>query len=941
MFCRNCQTIIPDDSIFCENCGAPTGLNPDEIEVKNLVPEDAVEFEVSEDAPQVASVPVDPVWWEPPEKPAEEGSWDDWDETEEINEQGSQAEPEIQEPAAEPAEEKEPAEAESDEAEHHDRVDLKEMAAEAAEQAKPYLEKAKSMLGGLGKNVRTGTGWAAEKVKQQLQHKEEEAAEAEEDGAGAPAETPQPQEPEARTEWQEPEAPAEWQESDAPGAYAEPETSEEPAEPETPVEPRTSEVTIEPYDPEEEETYEPEAEEPYEPVGTEEPYEPEEPYAPYEPEEPEDLYEPFEPEEPAPAEPREAEEPGEDAESQVKPYLDKAMALLGDLGKNVRTGTERAAEAAKQQFQQKKEEFEEKRELREKEKAEERQREEEQRQKDEEARRLAEQERQEELERRREQDEREQEEDMLQRPGFWYGQQETEEIEEAGASGETEPAKGSELAALIAEREPEAEAKAEEPETGAEVEFEPEAEPEAEPEFEPEAEPEFEPEAEPEIEPEVEPEPEAEPLPEHEIEDKLADTARFTWSEEELKEAAENGVEPDIDKAADEGSREEGASEGEEGASGENGEDKEPEESSPYRIKDYEPYEAKKKKQPFFSKDKIRLIVVIAIAAAIVASIAGVMIHQAHERQLAEEAYARSVKQAEQLVEAKKYDEAEAQYLKLMEQRPEDTQLYVELAQMYVDQQRYVDAKALIKRAIKITGDKEAFKQLKKDIKILTSNKWKKAYIEVLEDNESEIRRYEDRVQASCAICDVNGDMKPELFFFTGEYYGYGKLHIYTTVDNKAKEVEYECENQRTQYDDAFYDVAPNDSSYAIFNSSEVGKFSIYANIVRSGDSRDTTNEYNLNLNGGCRRVNLLEGTIDTTYSEGENDDSEYQLNGEEITYNKYIGEFKRVLDEAKQVILYSGSDDSGGDQAVWGKINPDTVMCMSYDALMVDLKAK
>ena len=303
------------------------------------------------------------------------------------------------------------------------------------------------------------------------------------------------------------------------------------------------------------------------------------------------------------------------------------------------------------------------------------------------------------------------------------------------------------------------------------------------------------------------------------------------------------------------------------------------------------------------------------------------MIHQAHERQLAEEAYARSVKQAEQLVEAKKYDEAEAQYLKLMEQRPEDTQLYVELAQMYVDQQRYVDAKALIKRAIKITGDKEAFKQLKKDIKILTSNKWKKAYIEVLEDNESEIRRYEDRVQASCAICDVNGDMKPELFFFTGEYYGYGKLHIYTTVDNKAKEVEYECENQRTQYDDAFYDVAPNDSSYAIFNSSEVGKFSIYANIVRSGDSRDTTNEYNLNLNGGCRRVNLLEGTIDTTYSEGENDDSEYQLNGEEITYNKYIGEFKRVLDEAKQVILYSGSDDSGGDQAVWGKINPDTVL--------------
>ena len=82
MFCRNCQTIIPDDSVFCENCGAPTGLIQDEIDEQNLVPEEAVEFEVSEEPVQAASVPVDPVWWEPPEEPAEDGHWDDWDEEE-------------------------------------------------------------------------------------------------------------------------------------------------------------------------------------------------------------------------------------------------------------------------------------------------------------------------------------------------------------------------------------------------------------------------------------------------------------------------------------------------------------------------------------------------------------------------------------------------------------------------------------------------------------------------------------------------------------------------------------------------------------------------------------------------------------------------------------------------------------------------------------------
>ncbi|MBQ9060869.1 MAG: tetratricopeptide repeat protein [Firmicutes bacterium] len=855
MFCRNCQTIIPDDSIFCENCGAPTGLNPEEIKVKNLVPEEAVEFEVSEDAPQVTSVPVDPVWWEPPEASAEESSWDDWDESEEIKE------PQEQEAASEAE-----AAPETEEPEHHELPDLRSVASEAAEQARPLFEKAKSMLDGLGKSVRTGTGWAAEMVKEQLQHKEEEPSEAE-----LPAEEEELQDREGSAEADG--AAADEVEIDAPGAPDEVLEQEEMGAPEEPGASNEPWPTDQPEHP----NAEPETH-------------PKEELEPGEFAQPDESYGPEEPEEPV-----EAAEEGseEDAVSQVKPYLDKAIAVLGDLGKNVVAGTERAAEAAKQQFQQKKEEFEEKKEQREKEKAEERQREEEQREQEEEARRLAEQERLEELERRREQDERELEEDMIQRPGFWYGQLEDGALE------------------------------ADESET----------------------EPEAENETEPEVEAAPEPEPEVEPLPEPEIEDKLADTARFSWSEEELKEAAEHGIEPDLDGAADADAQEKANADGGEDVSGDAGETEEsggePEESSPYRIKDYEPYEGVQKKQPLFSQDRIRLIVIIAIIAAIVLSIAGVMIHQAHERQLAEEAYARSVKQAEQLVDGKKYDEAEALYLDLMAQRPEDTQLYVELAQMYVAQQRYVDAKALIKRAIKITGDEEAFKQLKKDIKLLTSNKWKKAYIKVLEDNESDIRRYEDRVSASVAVCDVNGDKKPELFFFTREYYGYGKLHIYTTVDNKAKEVEYECKNRGTQYHDAFYDVSSSDSSYAIFNSKENGKFSIYANIVHGGDPWDTTNEYSLNLNGGCKRENLIEGSIDTTYSEGDSDDSKYLQNEEEISYDKYIAAFKDMLNNSEQVILYNGSDDSGGDQAVWAKVNPDTVMCMSYDAMMVDLRAK
>ncbi|MBQ9015149.1 MAG: tetratricopeptide repeat protein [Firmicutes bacterium] len=904
MICRNCQAIIPDDSIFCESCGAPTGLNPDEIAVMNLVPEDAVEFEVSEDVPQAASVPVDPVWWEPPEDTAGEGSWDDWEEPEKPIETAEPQEPEepagAQEPfeTSEEAELPEPAEREAV-SEHHDRPDLRHMAEEAAEQAKPYLRKAKSLLGDLGKNVRTGTGWAADKVKQQFEKREDEPEESE--LTDEPEESELTDEPE---EFGAPGAPAGQDESIVQEAE---EPAEGPAEHETP---RAPEISVYSDEPEEGEA----------PAAFEEPELPVQPDVPElspEPEAPDmELPKDTEPQDTQPRNtelPQDSEEPVDDAQMQAKLYVDKAKSLLGDLGKNVRTGTGWAAEKAKQQLHQKKEEYEERKELREKQKEEERRREEEQRQRDEEARRQQEQERQEELQRQREKEERELEEDLIQRPGFWYGQQdesdfqETLEREPEETGEDLEPAAPETVDApeeseiFDAPAGPEDEDASAEPKDGEEpVESEPEPE-----------------------QPEPAPEP-AEPLPEQEIEDKLADTARFHWSEEDLKEAAEPGEELPEDRA-------DAAEEDPEDAEAE-------EETSFYRIRNYEPYDGAPAKPPILTKEKIRLIVVIAIVAAIVASIAGVMIHQAHERQLAEEAYAASVKQAEQLAASEKYEEAEAQYLKLMEQRPEDTQLYVELAEMYIAQQRYVDAKALIKRAIEITGDEESFKQMKADLKVLTSRKWKKEYIKVLEDNESDIRRYEERVQASVAVCDVNGDMKPELFFFTREYYGYGKLHIYTTVDNKAKEVTYECKNRGTQYHDAFYDVSSSDSSYAIFNNKENGRFSIYANIIHGNDSWDSTNEYNLNLNGGCRRENLIEGSIDTTYSEGENDDSKYLQNEEEIDYNKYIDEFRSMLNDSEQVILYNGS---GGDQSVWTKVNPDTVMCMSYDDLMVDLRAK
>ena len=378
----------------------------------------------------------------------------------------------------------------------------------------------------------------------------------------------------------------------------------------------------------------------------------------------------------------------------------------------------------------------------------------------------------------------------------------------------------------------------------------------------------------------------------------------------------------------------------------------EPDEPDLYRIKDYSKTRErvtikksrKKLNETTFKKPRREMtrkdwtiIAVIAAVLILAGIIIGVQAHRIHEQKLADEAFAANIKQAHQLVQREKYKKAEVLYLQLIAERPEDVDPYLGLAQMYIEQQRYRDAKALIKRGIKTTGDREAFQAVKDDIKVLTSTVWKEEYVKVLEENEYDIKKYESRVQAPVAVCDVNGDMKPELFFFTMEYYGYGKLHIYTTVNDQAKEVEYDCKNRSTKYTDAFYDVSPNNCTYAILNSAETGEFSIYANSTYNGDSWDTTNTYKLNLNGGCRRLHVLQGDIDTTYSEAEKDDSKYILDGEDITYDRYLADFKSMLDNSREVILYNGT---GGDQSVQAKVKPGNVMCMSYDSLMVDLTA-
>ena len=870
MFCRNCQTIIPDDSFFCENCGAPTGLSPEQLDDSNLIPEEAVEFEVVEEeaSVQTTSVPVDPVWWEPPE-----------DEDEPIDVEITGIFPEEEQETDGFAGEKE-----SDAAEDFD--DMSREVSSDAEELTETDETESSV------HADAPYSWEAQ-YEQEEAEASEKTDERQPDGADA----------EGQWIWEEPE----------------PEQTAEPAEGEDreALEERSGSHDAEDREERSGRHDREDREEQAERSGSHDAEDRSEGAEDDENEETESLEDRL----------SDLKEKALSAAGQAKPYAEKAKAWLGGLGNNVHTGTGKAWMSAKEQFLQRKGDYEERREQKQKEK--------ETKEIEQERR---ERERQRELARQQE-EERRAAAKVIQQPGFWYGSSMPKRTESASAEADDKE----DVLRSFAESEESLETVSSAG-YGADVNTEASEESGAEPDAAP-----------------------ADPLPADEIEDKLADTTRFDWSRGDLEaavaaaEAAKRAAEESNDEAEDPEAEENGRPEGrsdeadssdrsdlsaegteESHATGEipaiiAKEDVPEDEPAIYRIKDFGPTEYGGRGSAV-NRDTVKIIFIILAIIIAIGAIFAVVTYQNHMQQLAEEAYQESLVQAGELASDGKYDQAEKEYLILIKERPEDTAPYLGLAEMYVEQQRYVDAKALIKRGTEATGDEEAFQPTKKKLAILTSRKWKNAYIKVLKENEDGIRRYEEDVTAPVAICDVNGDLKPELFFFTKEYYGYGKLHIYTTVNNKAKEVSYECWNRATQYSDAFYDVSSTDFSYAVFNGKKQGRFFIYAHVEAQGRSWDTINQYRLKKKGKCIRTQVLEGSTDTDYDDGTVDNAMYMKNDEGITYDKYNLSFRRKLNNVEDVILYNGSE---GDQSVWAKVKPNNVMCMSYDALMTDLKAK
>ena len=218
------------------------------------------------------------------------------------------------------------------------------------------------------------------------------------------------------------------------------------------------------------------------------------------------------------------------------------------------------------------------------------------------------------------------------------------------------------------------------------------------------------------------------------------------------------------------------------------------------------------------------------------------------------------------------------------------------------------------------------------------------AYTKVLNDNETGIRNYNWQtdssetytiINKSIALCDIDNNGIPELFFFTADSnYCYAELNVYTYINGTAVKLNYTYSDSATYQSGgkaaAFYDAnAASGTKYVFYKSKTAGHIYIYASI---GDETQfyRVNEYE--LKGGNRLEEVDELANDYSYAADcpESERDKFRQNGSSISSDDFAVKFEKALSSLGEPIIYCGHDDT----SIWKRFNTSDVLAMSYDEM-------
>ena len=219
------------------------------------------------------------------------------------------------------------------------------------------------------------------------------------------------------------------------------------------------------------------------------------------------------------------------------------------------------------------------------------------------------------------------------------------------------------------------------------------------------------------------------------------------------------------------------------------------------------------------------------------------------------------------------------------------------------------------------------------------------AYKTVIEQNSMTIKAYSWQtvpgkntynargIDRPIALCDVNGDKIPELFFFTSQNQGIARLHIYTFNGKKAVELSYAGFNDDVNEGRLSDVMAAAGTSYVVYKGKEANTLYMYDS---SGDDYMQYNIYKYTMKNS--KLELVE-TLSNRVSQDDsgNTSDVYKRNGKTVPNAQGGKSFTSSFAQLDKAIIFSTYRDEN-NVSLWKKFSFDGALCISYDQAITKL---
>jgi len=219
------------------------------------------------------------------------------------------------------------------------------------------------------------------------------------------------------------------------------------------------------------------------------------------------------------------------------------------------------------------------------------------------------------------------------------------------------------------------------------------------------------------------------------------------------------------------------------------------------------------------------------------------------------------------------------------------------------------------------------------------------AYKTIIEQNATAIKAYSWQtvpgkdtynargIDRPIALCDIDGDNVPELFFFTSQNQGIASLHIYTFNGKEAVELSYDGFNEGAYSGKLADQQAAAGTSYVVYKGKESNTLYIY------DSNGDDYMQYNIHRyvmkNSKLELVETLSNRVGQDDSGNTSDI--YKRNGKTVPNAQGGKSFTSSFAQLDKAIIFSANREEN-NVSIWKKFSFDGALCISYDQAIAKL---